>query len=169
MGRFLRRSLSATFALGLLFVSAPPQSVAAVDPYNATAQQTLINQDRAQNGGLPALAWNNCLATIAQQNADRIAAPGSLSPTNGPTPDLGDRHRGGAPSGCRGRIRAGRLWRAAPIRGGGTGAGCRLLGGMECRPGRGGGPRIDGWGAQRFPPRRLGGPPSVRGRARHSW
>ena len=89
MGRFLRRSLSATFALGLLFVSAPPQSVAAVDPYNATAQQTLINQDRAQNGGLPALAWNNCLATIAQQNADRIAAQGYLSHTNGPTLDLG--------------------------------------------------------------------------------
>src|SRR5438067_971120 len=88
MGRFLRRSLSATFALGLLFVSAPPQSVAAVDPYNATAQQTLINQDRAQNGGLPALAWNNCLANIAQQNADRIAAQGSLSHTNGPTLDL---------------------------------------------------------------------------------
>src|SRR5207302_1929218 len=43
MGRFLRRSLSATFALGLLFVSAPPQSVAAVDPYNATAQPTQIN------------------------------------------------------------------------------------------------------------------------------
>src|SRR5438093_2139613 len=89
MGRFLRRSLSATFALGLLFVSAPPQSVAAVDPYNATAQQTLINQDRAQNGGLPALAWNNCLANIAQQNADRIAAQGYLSHTNGPTLDLG--------------------------------------------------------------------------------
>src|SRR5438552_178211 len=89
MGRFLRRSLSATFALGLLFGSAPPQSVAAVDPDNATAQQTLINQDRAQNGGLPALAWNNCLATIAQQNADRIAAQGYLSHTNGPTLDLG--------------------------------------------------------------------------------
>src|SRR2546429_525156 len=88
MGRFSRRPLSATFALGLLFVSAPPQSVAAADPYNVSAQQTLINQDRAQNGGLPALAWNNCLANIAQQNADRIAAQGSLSHTNGPTLDL---------------------------------------------------------------------------------
>src|SRR5439155_4701175 len=88
MGRFLRRSLSATFALGLLFISAPPQSVAAVDPYNATAQQTLINQDRAPHGCLPALAWNNCLAGIAKQNADRIAAQGYLSHTNGPTLDL---------------------------------------------------------------------------------
>ena len=88
MGRFSRRALSATFALGLLFVSAPQHSVAAADPYNVSAQQTLINQDRAQNGGLPALAWNNCLANIAQQNADRIAAQGSLSHTNGPTLDL---------------------------------------------------------------------------------
>src|SRR2546430_13146604 len=80
MGRFLRRSLSATFALGLLFVSAPPQSVAAVDPYNATAQQTLINQDRAQNGGLPALAWNNCRPRLHSRTPIE-SPPRVISPT----------------------------------------------------------------------------------------
>src|SRR5438067_264338 len=65
----------------------PPGAVAA-DPYNTSAQQTLINQDRSANGGLAPLAWNDCLAGIAKQNADRIAAQGYLSHTNGPTLDL---------------------------------------------------------------------------------
>lgn len=53
-----------------------------------TAQQALINQDRAQNG-LPPLAWSPCLAGIALQNAQRMAAQGFISHTNGPTLDLG--------------------------------------------------------------------------------
>ncbi len=65
-----------------------PAPAAASDPYNVSAQQTLINQDRSANGGLPSLAWNNCLANVAQQNADRIAAQGYLSHTNGPSVDL---------------------------------------------------------------------------------
>jgi hypothetical protein len=47
----------------------------------------LINQDRAAQG-LPALAWSDCLASIAQLNAARIAAQGSLSHTNGPDVDM---------------------------------------------------------------------------------
>jgi hypothetical protein len=46
--------------------------------------QTLINQDRASNGGLAPLAWSDCLAAVAQQNAQRIAAQGFLSHTSGP-------------------------------------------------------------------------------------
>lgn len=59
------------------------------DVYHITAQQILINQDRASNGGLPPLAWSPCLADIALQNAQRIAAQGYLSHTNEPTLDLG--------------------------------------------------------------------------------
>ena len=59
------------------------------DTYHISAQQILINQDRASNGGLAGLAWSPCLADIAQQNAQRIAAQGYLSHTNGPTLDLG--------------------------------------------------------------------------------
>jgi len=90
MGRFLRRSLTLASTLAIAAACSIGQTslATAADPYNTSAQQTLINQDRAQNGGLPALAWNNCLQSIAQQNADRIAAQGYLSHTNGPTLDL---------------------------------------------------------------------------------
>jgi len=50
--------------------------------------QTLINQDRAANGGLPPLAWSSCLASVAMANAQRIANQGYLSHTDGPTNDL---------------------------------------------------------------------------------
>src|SRR5438270_13779991 len=50
--------------------------------------QTLINQDRANNGGLAALTWSDCLAAVAQQNAQLIAAQGFLSHTDGPELDL---------------------------------------------------------------------------------
>ena len=53
-----------------------------------SAQQTLINQDRAAVP-LPALSWSSCLAAVAVQNAERIMAQGYLSHTNGPTLDLG--------------------------------------------------------------------------------
>jgi hypothetical protein len=89
MGGLVRRSLTLAAAFTALAGLMPASSTAlAVDPYNASQQQTLINQDRAANGGLAALAWNNCLQNIAQQNADRIAAQGFLSHTNGPTLDL---------------------------------------------------------------------------------
>jgi uncharacterized protein YkwD len=63
-----------------------PRTAAAGD---GSALQTLINQDRAANGGLPPLAWSSCLANIALQNAQRMAAQGAISHTNGPTLDLG--------------------------------------------------------------------------------
>jgi hypothetical protein len=88
MGRFCLRSLTVASAIALALALGQPAASSAADPYNYSAQQTLINQDRAGNGSLPALAWNNCLANIAQQNADRIAAQGYLSHTNGPTLDL---------------------------------------------------------------------------------
>jgi len=61
------------------------QPVAAAD---ASVMQTLINQDRAANGGLAPLAWSPCLAAVAMLNAQRIANQGSLSHTNGPELDL---------------------------------------------------------------------------------
>ena len=90
MGGNFRRSLVVVFAsaIGIACSIGQPVVGAAVDPYNTSAQQTLINQDRAQNGGLAPLAWNDCLYNIAKQNADRIAAQGYLSHTNGPTLDL---------------------------------------------------------------------------------
>ncbi len=56
-------------------------------PATGSTQQALINQDRAQNG-LPPLAWSPCLANVAMQNAQRMAAQGYISHTNGPTLDL---------------------------------------------------------------------------------
>jgi uncharacterized protein YkwD len=68
----------------------PPFVVTPVpDIYHTSAQQILINQDRASNGGLAPLAWSPCLQAIALQNAQRIAAQGYLSHTNGPTLDMG--------------------------------------------------------------------------------
>ena len=89
MGRIFQRSLTLALTSGVLTFLVPSSAVVAADPYNTTAQQTLINQDRSANGGLAPLAWNDCLATIAKQNSDRIAAQGYLSHTNGPTLDLG--------------------------------------------------------------------------------
>jgi uncharacterized protein YkwD len=52
-----------------------------------STQQALINQDRAANG-LGPLTWNSCLANVARSNAQRMAAQGYISHTNGPTVDL---------------------------------------------------------------------------------
>jgi len=52
-----------------------------------SAQQALINRDRAANG-LGPLNWSGCLYNVARSNAARIAAQGSLTHTNGPSLDL---------------------------------------------------------------------------------
>ncbi len=70
-------------------MSVPSVVVAPPDIFHISQQQILINQDRASNGVTPALAWSPCLANIALQNAQRIAAQGYLSHTNGPSLDLG--------------------------------------------------------------------------------
>jgi hypothetical protein len=70
-------------ASGLL-PSPRPALAASTD---VSAQQTLINQDRAA-AGLASLSWSSCLAAVAVQNAERIMTQGSLSHTNGPTLDL---------------------------------------------------------------------------------
>jgi hypothetical protein len=70
---------------GGLWPSSQPALAASSD---VSAQQTLINQDRAA-AGLPALSWSSCLAAVAVQNAQRIMAQGYLSHTNAPTLNLG--------------------------------------------------------------------------------
>ena len=52
-----------------------------------STQHQLINQDRVANG-LPPLAWDNCLAGIAYQNAVRMAAQGAISHADGVYKDL---------------------------------------------------------------------------------
>jgi uncharacterized protein YkwD len=52
-----------------------------------STQQALINGDRARNG-LGSLTWSSCLYNVAVANANRIAAQGYLSHTNGPQVDL---------------------------------------------------------------------------------
>jgi uncharacterized protein YkwD len=53
-----------------------------------TGQFGLINQDR-QRAGLAPLQWSDCLASIATQQAARMAAQGYISHANGRTLDLG--------------------------------------------------------------------------------
>jgi uncharacterized protein YkwD len=73
--------------------SAPPvQSIAPPPPpppalVIASTQQALINRDRAA-AGLGPLTWNSCLYNVAVSNANRIAAQGYISHTNGPNLDL---------------------------------------------------------------------------------
>ena len=78
--------------------SAPPASsdvgasrgaapVAAPSVAVRSTQQALINGDRARNG-LGSLTWSSCLYNVAVANANRIAAQGFLSHTNGPQVDL---------------------------------------------------------------------------------
>ena len=77
------RTLSTLAAIAITL--ALPQPAGAADQ---SAMQTLINQDRASNGGLAPLSWSPCLAAVAMLNAQRIATQGSLSHTNGPQLDL---------------------------------------------------------------------------------
>jgi uncharacterized protein YkwD len=77
--------------------AAPPAVVAAAPVHHAappapavvvrTTQQALINQDRARYG-LPPLTWSSCLYNAAVSNAQRMAAQGFISHTNGPSVDL---------------------------------------------------------------------------------
>jgi uncharacterized protein YkwD len=54
----------------------------------ASEQLSLVNSDRMQ-AGLPPLDWSNCLASIAAQNAQPLAAQGYLTATSGPEQDVG--------------------------------------------------------------------------------
>jgi uncharacterized protein YkwD len=65
---------------------APPAAPAAI--VIGSAQQALINQDRAE-AGLGPLTWSSCLASVADSNAARMAGQGFISHTNGPDRDLG--------------------------------------------------------------------------------
>jgi uncharacterized protein YkwD len=68
---------------------APPAPPRAAPPpiVVGSTQQALINQDRAANG-LGPLNWSPCLYNVAVSNANRIAAQGFISHTNGPSVDL---------------------------------------------------------------------------------
>jgi uncharacterized protein YkwD len=73
--------------------SAPPvQSIAPPPPpppaiVIGSTQQALINRDRA-SAGLGPLTWSSCLRNVAVSNANRMAAQGYISHTNGPNVDL---------------------------------------------------------------------------------
>src|SRR5579872_1678819 len=71
-------------------VPAPPRIVV------ESAQQSLINQDRARSGLAP-LTWSSCLYNVALANARRMAAQEYISHTNGVYQDLacGLGHRSG--------------------------------------------------------------------------
>jgi uncharacterized protein YkwD len=63
--------------------AAPPPPAIVV----GSTQQALINQDRARYGLAP-LTWSSCLYKVAVSNAQRMAAQGFISHTNGPSADL---------------------------------------------------------------------------------
>jgi len=71
--------------------AAPPAAaIAAAAPpaiVVRSTQQALINQDRARSGLSP-LTWSSCLYNVAVSNAQRMAAQGFISHTNGPSVDL---------------------------------------------------------------------------------
>lgn len=58
----------------------PASPSASGDPARAEAAE--VNSVRAANG-LPPLAWQSCLASVAGQNANRMAAQGFPSPSGG--------------------------------------------------------------------------------------
>src|SRR4029077_20671920 len=77
--------------------SAPPAQAVAPPPppppprpaiVIGSTQQALINRDRA-SAALGPLTWNSCLYNVAVSNANRMAAQGYISHTNGPNLDLG--------------------------------------------------------------------------------
>src|SRR2546421_5178076 len=78
-------AIAASLGLAALGSLIPSMPVAAAD---GAIEQTYVNQDRANNGLIP-LAWNTCLANIALQNAQRMAAQGAISHANGVQLDLG--------------------------------------------------------------------------------
>ena len=79
--------------------ASPAAAIAAAPPpaiVVRSTQQALINQDRARYG-LPPLTWSSCLYNVAVSNAQRMAAQGFISHTNGPSVDLscGQGHQAG--------------------------------------------------------------------------
>ncbi|MEO6797992.1 MAG: CAP domain-containing protein [Candidatus Dormibacter sp.] len=73
--------------LGTLALS-PMMNMRPVAAADGSIEQTYINQDRA-SAGLAPLAWNTCLANIALENAQRMAAQGFISHANGVNLDMG--------------------------------------------------------------------------------
>jgi uncharacterized protein YkwD len=65
-----------------------PHPVVVTSIVIGSAQQALINQDRARYGLRP-LTWSSCLSSIAYSNAIRMAGQGYISHTDGPARDLG--------------------------------------------------------------------------------
>jgi cysteine-rich secretory family protein len=82
---FLRRSAIIAVAGTLAVFGGSPAPAQAAS--TGSTLQTLINQDRAA-AALAPLAWSDCLAAVALENAQRIANQGYLSHTDGPTKDM---------------------------------------------------------------------------------
>lgn len=81
-------TVTAALALAAALAIVPAQQLrAAAGSTDVSLQQTLINQDRA-TAGLPPLVWNACLAQIALDNAQRMAAAGAISHADGVQRDL---------------------------------------------------------------------------------
>ena len=74
---------AATVASAPAIACPPPPAPAPT----GSIQASLINQDRA-GSGLSALAWNNCLASVAATEAARMAAQGFISHVAGVTADM---------------------------------------------------------------------------------
>ena len=66
---------------------AAPRPVVTAAIVIGSAQQALINQDRAKYGLRP-LTWSSCLASVAYSNAARMAAAEHMWHTNGVYSDL---------------------------------------------------------------------------------
>jgi hypothetical protein len=81
----LRIGLLAIALLAISFVSTA--HAIPVQAADGAIEQTYINLDR-NNAGLAPLAWNTCLANIALQNAQRMAAQGYISHADGVQLDL---------------------------------------------------------------------------------
>ena len=92
--RHSQRSSDPAPATGTTKGGAPAaQAVPALVPAAASivigsTQQVLINRDRG-SAGLAQLTWSSCLYNVAVSNANRMAAQGYISHTNGPNVDLG--------------------------------------------------------------------------------
>lgn len=69
-------------------VAPSPLPTSPIQTLAGSGQLALINQERAQ-AGLPPLAWNGCLANVAEAQARRLAAQGYVSSADGVQQDAG--------------------------------------------------------------------------------
>ena len=66
----------------------PLRTTVPIQVMSANGELSTINQDRAA-AGLPPLVWNQCLATVATTQVQRVAAQGFVSSADGSARDAG--------------------------------------------------------------------------------